>query len=48
VGWFVVGVSYVPFYVGQAGEGIALVAFILHLSGAYTDFLFGWLAALST
>jgi hypothetical membrane protein len=47
-GWFVVGVSYLPFYLGLSGEGVATVAFILHLSGAYTNFFVGWLAALST
>ena len=47
-GWFVVGLSYLPFYVGLSGEGVATVGFILHLSGAYTYGLVGLAAALST
>ena len=48
VGWFLVGVSYLPFYLGLTGEGVVVGAFVLHLGGAYTDFLFGLLAAIST
>ena len=47
-GWLLVGVSYLPFYLGLSGEGVAAGAFVLHLSGAYTDFSVGLLAAIST
>jgi len=47
-GWFVVGVSYLPFYLGLSGEGVATVAFVLHLGGAYVFGLVGLLAAIST
>lgn len=47
-GWFVVGLSYFPFYLGMTGETVVIGAFILHLSGAYVDFGIGLLAAIST
>jgi hypothetical membrane protein len=47
-GWLLVGVSYLPFYLGLSGEGVATGAFVLHLSGAYIDFMVGLLAAIST
>ena len=47
-GWFVVGLSYFPFYLGMTGETVVITAFVLHLSGAYADFLVGMVAAIST
>ncbi len=47
-GWFVIGLSYFPFYLGMTGEAVVTGAFVLHLSGAYVDFIVGWLAAIST
>jgi hypothetical membrane protein len=47
-GWFVVGVSYLPFYLGLSGEGVASVAFVLHLGGGYVFGLAGLPAAIST
>jgi len=48
VGWFLVGVSYLPFYLGLSGEGVVVGAFVLHLGGAYTYGLVGLGAAIST
>jgi len=48
VGWFVVGLSYFPFYLGMTGETVVISAFVMHLSGAYADFLVGMVAAIST
>ncbi len=47
-GWFVVGLSYFPFYLGMTGEAVVTGAFVLHLSGAYVDVIVGLLAAIST
>jgi hypothetical protein len=48
VGWLAVGLSYVPFYLGLSGEGVATIAFVLHLGGANIFGLVGLLAAIST
>jgi len=47
-GWFVVGVSYFPFYLGWTGETVVVGAFVMHLSGAYVFGVVGQLAAIST
>jgi hypothetical membrane protein len=47
-GWFVVGVSYFPFYLGWTGETVVTGAFIMHLSGAYLNGVVGILAAIAT
>ncbi len=47
-GWFVVGLSYFPFYLGMTGETVVTGAFLMHLSGAYVDAIVGLLAAIST
>lgn len=47
-GWILVGLSYLPFYLGASGQAVAAVAFVLHLGGSYTFGLIGLLAAIST
>jgi hypothetical membrane protein len=47
-GWLAIGFSYVPFYLGLPGEGVATAAALVHLAGGATYFGVGWIAVLST